>query len=85
MLDIQEYAFQILDVETCFETCLYFRLKSGSISTIQGSKLLIETNKKEHSPLKVSYEKAIQIIIRSSNDYFNNAKSLIDPNIELAK
>ncbi|XP_014228300.1 neuroblastoma-amplified sequence-like [Trichogramma pretiosum] len=84
MLDIQEQVLNCIDIEICFEICMVARLKSKSKASIQGCINLIEVKKKKSS-LKVSYERAIQLILQASNDYFNNSQSLMDPEIDLAR
>ncbi|EZA57952.1 Neuroblastoma-amplified sequence [Ooceraea biroi] len=85
MLDIHGLIFSCIVVETCFEICVSARLVSGIKSTIQSCGSLIETKKNEKSLLKVSYEKAIDLILEATKEYFNGSKTLTDPNIELAK
>lgn len=85
MLDIQEQAFTCLDIETCFEICMIARLKSKSTTAIQNCINLMEVKKTGRPHLKVSYERAIDLILEASNDYFNNSKSLTDPDMHLAK
>lgn len=84
MLDIQKCIFQSLDVQTCFEIFLSARLRSREMHIIQGSKDLIEPKKGDHA-VKVPYRKAVEIVLDESNNYFNNAKSLYDLNMELAR
>ena len=85
MLDIQEQIFTCVDVEICYEICMVARLQSGSKTAIQGCINLMEIKKTGHSHLKVSYERAIDFILQACNEYFNNSKSLTDPDMELAK
>ncbi|XP_066584629.1 NBAS subunit of NRZ tethering complex-like isoform X2 [Prorops nasuta] len=85
MLEIHGLIFSCVDVEVCFEICVSARLVSGNKTHIQNCAALIETRKKEKSLLKVSYEKAVNLILDASKEYFNSSKSLIDPNMELAK
>lgn len=85
MLDIQEKVFTCVDIETCFEIIMKARLKSRSKSAIQGCINLIEMKKTGRTHLKVFYERAIDFILQASNEYFNNSKSLTDPDMELAK
>lgn len=85
MLDIQEQSFKCLEVETCFEISMMARLKSRSKAAIQGCTNLMELKKTGRSHLKVSYDTAIDFILQASNDYFNNSKSLTDPDMDLAK
>lgn len=85
MLEAQGLIFTCLDIERCFEMCLSARLRSKSKLTIQGCATLMETKKNEHSLLKVSYKRAVELILKASNEYFNNAKSLTDSDMELAK
>ncbi|XP_008201876.1 neuroblastoma-amplified sequence [Nasonia vitripennis] len=85
MLDLQEQIFSCLDIETCFEISMVARLKSRSKTAIQGCTNLMEMKKTGRSHLKVSYERAIDFILEESNNYFNNSKSLTDPDMELAK
>ncbi|KAF7386326.1 hypothetical protein HZH68_013458 [Vespula germanica] len=85
MLEIRGMLFTCIDIEICFEICVSARLMSGDKSNIQTCVTLIETRKKEESLLKVSYNKAVNLIIEASKEYFNSSKSLTDPNMELAK
>jgi len=85
MLDIHGLIFSCIAVETCFEICVSARLVSGIKSTIQSCTALIETKKNEKSLLKVSYEKAIDLILEATKEYFNGSKTLMDINMELAK
>ncbi|XP_043477356.1 neuroblastoma-amplified sequence-like [Leptopilina heterotoma] len=85
MLEMQGLIFKTLDVEICFEICLSARLRSGAKTTIQSCGTLMEVRKNEQSLLKVSYEKAVELILNASIEYFNSAKSLHDTNMELAK
>lgn len=85
MLEMQGLIFKTLDVEICFEICLSARLRSGAKTTIQNCGSLMEVKKNEQSLLKVSYEKAVELILNASIEYFNSAKSLHDTNMELAK
>lgn len=82
---MQGLIFKTLDVEICFEICLSARLRSGAKTTIQNCGSLMEVKKNEQSLLKVSYEKAVELILNASIEYFNSAKSLHDTNMELAK
>ncbi|KAG7201140.1 hypothetical protein KM043_003931 [Ampulex compressa] len=85
MLEIHGLIFTCVDIEICFEICVSARLVSGSKSNIQNCVALIETRKSEQSLLKVSYEKAVNLILDASKEYFNSSKSLTDTNMELAK
>lgn len=82
---MQGLIFKTLDVEVCFEICLSARLRSGVKTTIQNCSTLMEVKKNEQSLLKVSYEKAIDLILNASVEYFNSAKGLHDSNMDLAK
>ncbi|KZC12834.1 PREDICTED: neuroblastoma-amplified sequence-like [Dufourea novaeangliae] len=85
MLEIHSLTFTCVDIEICFEICVSSRLVSGVKSNIQTCAALIETKKNEQSLLKVSYEKAVNLILEASKEYFNSSKSLTDSNMELAK
>ncbi|XP_011497218.1 PREDICTED: neuroblastoma-amplified sequence-like [Ceratosolen solmsi marchali] len=85
MIYLKEQIFSCLDIETCFEITMIMRLKSGSKTVIQGCTSLIEMKKTEGTHLKVSYEKATELVLQASNEYFNNSKSLRDPYMNLAK
>lgn len=85
MLDVHGLIFSCIAVETCFEICVSARLVSGIKSTIQNCATLIETKKNEKSLLKVFYEKAVDLILEATKEYFNGSKTLTDPNMELAK
>ncbi|EFN62928.1 Neuroblastoma-amplified gene protein [Camponotus floridanus] len=85
MLDIHGSIFSCIAIETCFEICVSARLISRIKSTIQNCATLIETKKDEKSMLKVSYEKAIDLILEATKEYFNSSRTLTDPNMELAK
>lgn len=85
MLDVHGLIFSCIAVETCFEICVSARLVSGIKSTIQNCATLIETKKNEKSLLKVFYEKAIDLILEATKEYFNGSKTLTDSNMELAK
>ncbi|XP_012278109.1 neuroblastoma-amplified sequence isoform X2 [Orussus abietinus] len=85
MLEIHELVFSCLDIEICFEICVSARLVSGIKTNIQNCTNLIETKKNEQSLLKVTYERAVHLILDASREYFNSSKSLTDSNMELAK
>ncbi|XP_015606385.1 neuroblastoma-amplified sequence [Cephus cinctus] len=85
MLEIHSTTFSCIDIEICFEICVSARLVSGMKSNIQNCANLIETKKNEQSLLKVSYERAVELILQASFEYFNSSKSLTDSNMELAK
>ncbi|KAK0092818.1 hypothetical protein PV326_000527 [Microctonus aethiopoides] len=85
MLELQEFIFSCINIEVCFEICVQTRLSSGIKINIQNCKLLIETKRNEHSLLKVSYDKAVELILQASRDYFNTSRSLNDSNMELSK
>ncbi|XP_020298354.1 neuroblastoma-amplified sequence-like [Pseudomyrmex gracilis] len=85
MLDVHGSMFNCIGVETCFEICVSARLASGIKLTIQNCATLIETKKNEKSLVKVSYEKAIDLILEATKEYFNGSKTFTDPNMELAK
>ncbi|XP_072751649.1 NBAS subunit of NRZ tethering complex [Anoplolepis gracilipes] len=85
MLEIHGSIFSCIIAETCFEICVSARLVSKIKSTIQNCVTLIETKKDEKSMLKVSYEKAIDLILEATKEYFNGSRTLTDPNMELAK
>lgn len=85
MLEIHGLIFSCVDIETCFEICVSARLVSGVKSNIQNCAILIETKKNEQSLLKVSYERAVNLILDASKEYFNSSKSLTDNNMELAR
>lgn len=85
MLDIHGLIFTCIGVETCFEICVSARLVSGIKLTIQNCASLIETKRNEKSLVKVSYEKAIDLILEATKEYFNGSKTFTDPNMELAK
>ncbi|XP_076751683.1 NBAS subunit of NRZ tethering complex [Xylocopa sonorina] len=85
MLEIHGLIFTCVDIEKCFEICVSARLVSGVKSNIQSCAALIETKKSEQSLLKVSYEKAVNLILDASKEYFNSSKSLTDSNMELAR
>ncbi|XP_043256899.1 neuroblastoma-amplified sequence-like [Colletes gigas] len=85
MLEIHGLIFSCVDIEICFEICVSARLVSGVKSNIQNCAELIETKKNEQSLLKVSYEKAVNLILEASKEYFNSSKSLTDSNMELAR
>lgn len=77
--------FSCVDVEICFEICVEARLKSSTKATIDNSATLIETSKKNPSLLKVPYEKAVELVLNASREYYDTSKNLIDSNMELAK
>ncbi|XP_011879378.1 PREDICTED: neuroblastoma-amplified sequence-like isoform X2 [Vollenhovia emeryi] len=85
MLDIHGLIFSCIAVETCFEICVSARLLSRIKCTIRNCATLMETKKNEKSLLKVSYEKAIDLILEASKEYFNGSRTLTDPHMELAK
>ncbi|XP_076667874.1 NBAS subunit of NRZ tethering complex isoform X2 [Andrena cerasifolii] len=85
MLEIHGLIFSCVDIEICFEICVSARLVSGVKSNIQNCAALIETKKNEQSLLKVSYEKAVNLILEASKEYFNSSKSVTDSNMELAR
>ncbi|KAK0162101.1 hypothetical protein PV327_008465 [Microctonus hyperodae] len=85
MLELQEFIFSCINIEVCFEICVQTRLSSGIKINIQNCKLLIETKRNEHSLLKVSYDKAVELILQANRDYFNTSRSLNDSNMELSK
>ncbi|XP_076658373.1 NBAS subunit of NRZ tethering complex isoform X1 [Halictus rubicundus] len=85
MLEIHGMIFACVDIEICFEICVSARLVSGAKSNIQSCAALIETKKNEQSLLKVSYEKAVNLILEASREYFNSSNSLTDANMELAR
>nr|XP_033341499.1 neuroblastoma-amplified sequence-like isoform X1 [Megalopta genalis] len=85
MLEIHGMIFACVDIEICFEICVSARLVSGVKSNIQSCAALIETKKNEQSLLKVSYEKAVNLILDASKEYFNSSNSLTDANMELAR
>ncbi|KYN08466.1 Neuroblastoma-amplified sequence [Cyphomyrmex costatus] len=85
MLDVHGLIFSCIAVETCFEICVSARLLSRIKCIIRNCATLIETKKNEKSLLKVSYEKAIDLILEASKEYFNGSRTLTDPHMELAK
>ncbi|XP_076245721.1 NBAS subunit of NRZ tethering complex [Calliopsis andreniformis] len=85
MLEIHGLIFTCVDIEICFEICVSARLVSGVKSNIQNCAALIETKKNEESLLKVSYAKAVHLILEASKEYFNSSESLTDTNMELAR
>ncbi|XP_076178527.1 NBAS subunit of NRZ tethering complex isoform X2 [Ptiloglossa arizonensis] len=85
MLEIHCLIFTCVDIEICFEICVSARLMSGVKCNIQNCAGLIETKKSEQSLLKVSYEKAVSLILEASKEYFNSSKCLTDSNMELAR
>ncbi|XP_031847093.1 NBAS subunit of NRZ tethering complex isoform X2 [Nomia melanderi] len=85
MLEIHGLVFSCVDIEICFEICVSTRLVSGVKSNIQSCAALIETKKHEQSLLKVPYEKAVNLILEASREYFNSSNSLTDSSMELAK
>ncbi|XP_057318854.1 NBAS subunit of NRZ tethering complex-like [Microplitis mediator] len=85
MLELQEFIFSCIDIEDCFEICVDAKLASGIKTNIQNCKSLIETKKSEHSLLKVSYDKTVDLVLKASREYFNSSKSLHDSNMELAR
>ncbi|XP_039307563.1 neuroblastoma-amplified sequence isoform X2 [Solenopsis invicta] len=85
LLDIHGLIFSCIAVETCFEICVSARLLSRIKCTIRNCTTLIETKRNEKSLLKVSYEKAVNLILEASKEYFNGSRTLTDPHMELAK
>ncbi|KYM76506.1 Neuroblastoma-amplified sequence [Atta colombica] len=85
MLEIHGLIFSCIAVETCFEICVSARLLSRIKCIIRNCVTLIETKKNEKSLLKVSYEKAVDLILVASKEYFNGSRMLTDPHMELAK
>ena len=85
MLEIHGLIFSCIAVETCFEICVSARLFSRIKCIIRNCVTLIETKKNEKSLLKVSYEKAVDLILVASKEYFNGSRMLTDPHMELAK
>ncbi|XP_046481059.1 NBAS subunit of NRZ tethering complex [Neodiprion pinetum] len=85
ILQLHETTFSCLDIEVCFEICVSARLTSGDKTTIQNCTSLIETKKSEKSMLKVPYDKAVELVLQASTEYFNSSKSLTDSSMELAK
>ncbi|KAJ8683328.1 hypothetical protein QAD02_019120 [Eretmocerus hayati] len=85
MVETQEQIFGCIDAQTCFEICMSARLKSRLKPAIQGCINLMESKKAEKSHTKVSHERAVDLILEASSDYFNNSKSLTDPDMELAR
>ncbi|KAF7993079.1 hypothetical protein HCN44_005860 [Aphidius gifuensis] len=85
MLDIQSFIFKTIDIDTCFEIYLWTKLSSGIKLNIQSCKTLIETKKNEKSLLKVSYNKAVDLILEATREYFDTCKNSNDVNMELAK
>lgn len=75
-----------IETDTCFEIYVSARLASGVKKVIQDCSVLIQTKCNEQwSPTKVSYEKAIDLILETAQEYFNGSKTFNDPNMELAK
>lgn len=74
-----------IDVDICFEIYVSARLISGVKSIIQNCSALIKTKRNDKSTIKVSYERAIGLILEATKEYFNGSKALNDPNMELAK
>ncbi|CAK9831040.1 NBAS subunit of NRZ tethering complex [Anthophora retusa] len=85
MLEIHGLIFTCVDIEICFEICVSARLVSGVKSNIQNCATLIETRKNEQSLLKVSYDKAVNLILDASKEYFSSSQSLTDSNMDLAR
>ncbi|XP_012141773.2 NBAS subunit of NRZ tethering complex isoform X2 [Megachile rotundata] len=85
MLEIHGLIFSCVDIEACFEICVSARLVSGVKSNIQNCGVLIETKKSVQSLVRVSYERAVNLILDASKEYFNSSKSLTDVNMELAR
>ncbi|XP_036139993.1 neuroblastoma-amplified sequence isoform X2 [Monomorium pharaonis] len=85
LLDIHGLIFSYMGVETCFEICVSARLLSRIKCIIRNCATLIETKKNEKSLLKVSYNKAVDLILEASKEYFNGSRTLTDPHMELAK
>ncbi|XP_032685175.1 neuroblastoma-amplified sequence-like isoform X2 [Odontomachus brunneus] len=74
-----------IDVDICFEIYVSARLVSGIKSIIQNCTTLIETKRNEKSTVRVAYERAVNLILEATKEYFNGSKALNDPNMELAK
>lgn len=75
-----------IDKDTCFEIYVSTRLASGVKSIIQDCSALIQTKKnRQLSVTKVSYDRAIDLVLEATKEYFNGSKALNDPNMELAK
>lgn len=85
MLEIHELIFSCVDVEICFEICVSARLASGVKTNIQNCANLIETKRSDQSLLKVSYDRAVDLVLEASKRYFDSSRSLVDPNMELSK
>ncbi|XP_063995592.1 NBAS subunit of NRZ tethering complex-like [Diachasmimorpha longicaudata] len=85
ILEIQGLVFNCIDTEICFEIVVSTKLSSGVKSNIQSCVSLIETKRKEGSFLKISYTRAVELIVEAARTYFDSSKSLHDPTMDLAK
>lgn len=74
-----------IDVDICFEIYVSARLVSGVKSIIQNCSTLIKTKRNEKLTVRVAYERAVDLILEATKEYFNGSKALNDPNMELAK
>ncbi|XP_015111242.1 neuroblastoma-amplified sequence [Diachasma alloeum] len=85
ILEVQGLVFNCIETEICFEIVASTKLSSGVKANIQDCVSLIETRRKEGSFLKISYPRAIELVVEAARRYFDSSKSLHDPTMELAK
>ncbi|XP_014673695.1 PREDICTED: neuroblastoma-amplified sequence-like isoform X2 [Priapulus caudatus] len=87
MLELQRCVYRCLRAEHCYAIFCESLLGSERVENIRLAGDMMETC--SNDPLapfkKVVYDKAVDIVVRSAQEYFNSAANLMDGSMELAR
>ncbi|KAG8230150.1 hypothetical protein J437_LFUL010401, partial [Ladona fulva] len=85
ILDLQSKAFSIIDFETCIEIYVSALLSSGLGFNIKSASDYLQCSREMGSNKRVSYDKSVQLILKSSREYFDSSSDVYDSYMTLAK
>ncbi|XP_046403983.1 neuroblastoma-amplified sequence-like [Ischnura elegans] len=85
IMDLQAKAFSIINFETCIEVYVSALLSSGLGANIKNASEYLQCSKDMGCSKRVSYDRSVQLILKSAREYFDSSGDVHDPSMNLAK
>ncbi|XP_071447202.1 NBAS subunit of NRZ tethering complex-like [Hetaerina americana] len=85
IMDLQTKSFSIINFETCIEIYVSALLSSGLGPNINNASEYLQCSKDMGCSKRVSYDRSVQLILKSAREYFDSSSDVFDPLMNLAK